>query len=555
MTETLHRTQLSIDGASLRLADLVTVARATRDDIVVGLDPAAVSVMETTVQLKEALVAKDVPGYGLTTGFGDSCTRQVSAALAGRLQQNLILYHLNGVGPQTPEDVARAAILIRANCLSRGPSAVRPDLVRALLLLLERQIVPLIPERGSLGASGDLVPLSYIAAALIGEGEVLHRGRRRPAREALADEGIAPVVLEPKEGLALINGTSFGAAFAALAAWDAAELSWVCDLATAMTVDVLGGNVSHYAEFIHASKGHPGQLRSAAVIRDLLAGSSLTTTYEEILSRSDRLDGRDHQLLAQRIQDKYSVRCAPHVNGVLRDTLTWAVDWLEREINSSNDNPLFDPDTGELHHGGNFYAGHVGQVAESLKIATANVADLLDRQLALIVDEKFNGDLPANLVDPATALIGEANLHHGFKGMQIACSSVTAEALKLAAPATVFSRSTEAHNQDKVSMATTAARDARTVVELTREVAAIHLLALAQAVDLRGPRNAAPAVRRAHALIREHVPFVDRDRRMDHDIHRVVELIRSGALRAAVTGRAAPPDLGSAPLPPDPVEE
>ncbi|WP_329110616.1 aromatic amino acid ammonia-lyase [Micromonospora sp. NBC_01699] len=544
MTQTLNGTHLRLDGHSLRIADVVRIARSTVDDSTVELDPAAAVVMDSTVRRKDDLVAQDLPVYGLTTGFGDSCTRQVAATRAVALQRHLILYHLNGVGPQTPADVARATVLIRANCLSRGPSAVRPELVRALLHLLDRQITPVIPERGSLGASGDLVPLSYLAAALLGEGEVEHRGVRRPAREALALEGLTPVELAAKEGLALINGTSFGAAFATVAASDAAELAWVADLATALTCEVLLGNTSHFAEFIHASKGHPGQCRSAATIRELLAGSVLTTTYAEILARRDRLDGRDHLILEQRIQDKYSVRCAPHVNGVLRDTLDWVGPWLEREINSSNDNPLFDPATGELHHGGNFYAGHVGQAADALKVAVANLADLLDRQLALVVDEKFNAGLPANLVDPTLADRGEANLHHGFKGMQIACSSVTAEALKLAAPATVFSRSTEAHNQDKVSMATTAAREARTVVELTQQVAAIHLLALAQALDLRGAHDAGPAVRRAHALIRERVPFLDRDRRMDHDIHAVVDLIRTGALRAAVTGHIAPPEIG-----------
>ncbi|MFC0531495.1 HAL/PAL/TAL family ammonia-lyase [Phytohabitans kaempferiae] len=550
MTRTLNGTRLRLDGRSLRITDVVTVARSTVDHGGVELDPAAVVAMEATVRHKDALVAQDLPVYGLTTGFGDSCTRQVGAARTVQLQHNLIRYHLNGLGPQTPADVARAAVLIRANCLSRGASAVRPELVRALLRLLERHITPVIPERGSLGASGDLVPLSYVAAALTGEGEVEHRGVRRLAGEALALEGLAPVDLAAKEGLALINGTSFGAAFAAVAAWDAAELAWVADLATALTCEALRGNTSHFADFIHASKGHPGQRRSAATIRGLLSGSALTTTYAEILDQRDRLDGRDHLILEQRIQDKYSVRCAPHVNGVLRDTLHWVGPWLEREINSSNDNPLFDPATGELHHGGNFYAGHVGQAADALKVAVANLADLLDRQLALVVDEKFNAGLPANLVDPGLAQRGEANLHHGFKGMQIACSSVTAEALKLAVPATVFSRSTEAHNQDKVSMATTAARDARTVVELTRQVAAIHLLALAQALDLRGARHAAPAVRRAHALIRERVPFLDRDRRMDHDIHAVVDLIRDGELRAATTGHTGPPEIGvSAPHP------
>jgi histidine ammonia-lyase/phenylalanine ammonia-lyase len=207
---------------------------------------------------------------------------------------------------------------------------------------------------------------------------------------------------------------------------------------------------------------------------------------------------------------------------------------VEVEANSANDNPLFDPDAGEVHNGGNFYAGHIGQAMDSLKVAVANVADLLDRQLELVVDEKFNAGLTPNLIARAILESEEAGLHHGFKGMQIACSAITAEALKNTAPATVFSRSTEAHNQDKVSLGTIAARDARTVIELTQSVAAIHLLALCQALDLRGPHKAAPAVRRAYEAIRQQVAFVDRDRAMEADVRAVVELIRTGAFWRAV---------------------
>ncbi|MFG2605967.1 histidine ammonia-lyase [Streptomyces sp. NPDC048514] len=524
---------LALDGASLSPRHVARAARGGDPPVRVTLSAQARERMRASVDLKLSLMAEEIPIYGVTTGFGDSCTRQVSPDKARDLQRNLILYHLNGVGPAAEPAVARATMLIRANALSRGPSAVRPEVVDRLLQCLERDILPLIPERGSLGASGDLVPLCYLAAALIGEGEVSHRGRVRPALDALLAEGLEPLLLEPKEGIGLINGTSFTAAYAVLAAWDARELAFVAELTTAMTLEALRGNASAMHAFVHENKPHPGQVTSAASVRALLTGSRLATSFEEILLRRERLTGRGYVQLDEPVQEKYSVRCAPHIIGVVHDTLEWAERWLGVEINSSSDNPLFDAREGGLHLGGNFYAGHVGQAMDSLKTAVAGLADLLDRQLALVVDEKFNNGLPPNLVVARDPDDPQAGLHHGFKGMQIAASAVTAEALKQANPASVFSRSTEAHNQDKVSMGTIAARDARTINGLVRETAAIHLLALAQAIELRGVEQSSPAIRAVHALIREHSAFVDRDRRLDRDISAVIHLIGSGALRRA----------------------
>jgi histidine ammonia-lyase/phenylalanine ammonia-lyase len=533
MTEALTVRGLAIDGASLTTRAVAAAARAGSPEV--RLSEAAEEQMEAALPLKWSLIEQGVPIYGVTTGFGDSCIRQIGADKAHELQRNLVLYHLNGTGPIAPADVASATMMIRANSVSRGTSAIRPEVVRSLLEHLSHGITPRIPERGSLGASGDLVPLCYLAAALIGEGDVNHNGVVRPALDALLDEGIEPVRLEPKEGLALINGTSYTAAWGVLALWDAREITIAAELATAMTVEALVGNASAFHPFIHQNKPHPGQIASAAAIRTMLDGSQLATSFEEILIRREMIGERGYVQLAEehRIQDKYSVRCAPQIIGILRDTIDWADRWVETEINSSTDNPLFDAANGGLHLGGNFYAGHVGQSMDSLKTAVANIADLLDRQLELVVDEKFNEGLPPNLIVAREADDPEAGLHHGFKGMQIAASAITAEALKQTMPSSVFSRSTEAHNQDKVSMGTIAARDARTVNGLVREVAAIHLLALAQAIDLRGAELASPSVRAVHALIREVSPFVDRDRRLDRDVAAVIELIESGALRRA----------------------
>ena len=230
------------------------------------------------------------------------------------------------------------------------------------------------------------------------------------------------------------------------------------------------------------------------------------------------LDGAGFRELERSVQDKYSIRCAPHITGALRDTLEWVEKWVAIEINSSDDNPLFDAGAGRVQSGGNFYGSHITQAMDALKIALANMADLFDRQLELIVDEKFNSGLTPNLIPYFDHTDPEAGLHHGFKGMQLSCSALTAEALKMCNPASIHSRSTEAHNQDKVSMGTIAARDARSIVEILQHIAAIHLIAIAQALDLRGVEKASPKAREAHALIRARVAFLDGDRRMDHDI-------------------------------------
>ncbi|OLR92683.1 HAL/PAL/TAL family ammonia-lyase [Actinokineospora bangkokensis] len=517
---------LTLDGRELSPSAVADVAR--QDHPLVLLGDSAVERMAASVASRDELLARAIPIYGVTTGFGDSCDRQISPAKAAALQRNMVLYHLNGVGPPATPEVARATMVIRANSLARGTSGIRPEVVRTLLAMLAADVLPLIPERGSVGASGDLVPLSYLAAALIGEGEVRHRGTTRPAADALAAEGITPVVLQPKEGLALVNGTSFAAAYAVLALRDAQHAVHAAELASAMVLEALLGNASAMHPFIHENKPHPGQVESAAAIRGLLAGSGLAVSSDDIFLRRERLGDRSYLHLGDRVQDPYSIRCAPQVIGIARDTLRWAGRWLTTEINSSTDNPLFDGD--DLHLGGNFYAGHVAQAMDALKVAAANLAGLLDRQLAVVVDEKVNRGLPPNLITPTGPGDPESGLHHGFKGMQIAASAVTAEALKATAPASVFSRSTEAHNQDIVSMGTIAARDARTVLGLVREVTAIHLLALTRAVELRGAAAASPATRRAIAAIRARTAPHTRDRRMDADVAAVMRLLDQGAL-------------------------
>jgi len=522
-----HFPPLLVDGQRLALADVARIAFAP-----IGrgfeIPQEALRRMAESVRCKDVLVASGTAIYGVTTGFGDSSSRQVDPRRSEEMQRNLLRFLRVGVGPDAPDDVVRATMLIRANCAARGNSGIRAEPIELLLDLLALDILPVIPERGSVGASGDLAPLSYVAAALVGEGEVRHQGRRMSTAEALRAHALRPVALQSKEGLALVNGTSFMAAYLALAFAEATELIWIAELCTALATETRLSTDRQFADFPHRHKPHPGQIDSAAHIHRMLAGSGLTNSETEKVAADNKLG---YVELSRGVQDPYSIRCAPHVIGVLRDTAHWVENWLNIEINSSNDNPLFDATSGEVFNSGNFYGGHIAQAAQSLAAATASVADLLDRQLQLLVDEKFNLGLPPNLIPPLPVDHASAGLHHGFKGAQIAASALTAEALHLTTPAASFSRSTESHNQDKVSMGTIAARHARTTGGLALDVAAIHLLALCQAADLRDADRLGPITGAVHAHVRKQIAFLDQDRPMDGDIEAIGAMIRRGELR------------------------
>ncbi|WP_405628639.1 histidine ammonia-lyase [Streptomyces sp. NBC_01174] len=520
--DSAHRrpvTPVLADGHTLTLGDVAEVALngAARP---LSVPDDAVQRMNASLKLKQELIEEGAAIYGVTSGFGDSSGQRIPPEQSEELQRHLVRFLGTGVGPIAPADVTRATMLIRANCLARGHSAVRPELVQLLVACLSADILPRIPERGSVGASGDLVPLSYIARLLTGTGEVhVAGGGTGTAEEALKRAGLTPVVLEAKEGLALLNGTSFMSGFAALAVHGAQQIAFAADLCTALTSQLRHGNPAHFEDFLFAQKPHPGTRAAAARLRELIDGSGAYDAADDVDS----------------LQDPYSIRCAPHVTGVLADTLTWVTDWMTTEINSSNDNPLFNTGRRAAENGGNFYGGHVGLAMDALKTAVASVGDLLDRQLELVVDEKFN-DLTANLAPhPRGNGDSQASLNHGFKGMQITASALVAEALKNTMSATSFSRSTEAHNQDKVSMGTIAARDAHTVTHLVLHVTAIHLLALCQAADLRGPHLLSPATRTAYDLIRTHSPYLDTDRPLDQDIETITRLIADGTLKTALT--------------------
>jgi histidine ammonia-lyase len=482
-----------------------------RARVALDADPAYRRQLESSRESLERQLRAGRAIYGVTTGVGESCETQVPAALSDEMSVNLLRFHGCGTGAPLSDEESAAVVAVRLGSLARGHSGVRTVVLERLVDLLNHRILPRIPSEGSVGASGDLTPLSYVAAVLIGEREVSFRGQVVPAAQALAACDLAPLVLRPKESLALMNGTSMMTGIACLAFRRARNLARLAAALSAMASDVLRGNPSHFDARIFAVKPHPGQSACARWIRD------------DLQYRPEAPGG------TARIQDRYSIRCAPHVIGVLLDALAAFRPLLETEVNSVNDNPIVDAERDEILHGGNFYGGHVAFVMDGLKTVVANVADLLDRQLALLCNPMTNNGLPADLVARTGA---ERVAHHGFKAMQISASALTAEALKLTMPASVFSRSTESHNQDKVSMGSIAARDCQRVLELTETVAVIELLALCQAVDLRAPENCRGRSLTLHEAVRAHVARNDADRRQDVDIARLLRQYRGGHLPA-----------------------
>jgi len=487
-----------IGGRRLTIEEVVSIANQ-RTPVALSADPAWRARIERGADFLRRHLLQGATVYGVNTGYGDSCVVDVPMELVEVLPLQLLRYHGCGMGQHLDDAQTLAVIAARLNSLAYGFSGVRHVLLERLADLINHRVLPRIPSEGSVGASGDLTPLSYVAAALVGERDVRFRDELCDARSVWAKLGHTPLTLAPKEGLALMNGTAVMTGLACLAFARAGHLTRLAARLTALSTVALDGRAAHFDPMLFEVKPHAGQAEAAAWIREDLAG---------------REDTPGH-----RLQDRYSIRCAPHVIGVARDALSWVRRDVENELNSANDNPLIDPDGERVLHGGNFYGGHIAFAMDALKVAVANLADLMDRQLALLVDDKFNNGLPRSLSGAAPE---RASINHGFKAVQISSSAWTAEALKLTMPASVFSRSTEAHNQDKVSMGTIAARDCLRILELTEQVAAAHTLATVQAARLRLRINNTTPIPPPLQTFMESVtagsPFVDEDRALESDL-------------------------------------
>jgi len=523
-----------LTGAGLTIDDVVAVARHGAE---AHLDPDARARAAEAKIVIDRLVAEGQVVYGVTTGFGALATTFVPPERTRELQERLLLSHAAGVGSPLPTEVVRAMLLLRANTLALGHSGCRPELIDRLCEMLRLGVHPVVPEQGSVGASGDLAPLAHLALPLIGRGEVDLAGRRMPAGDALAAVGLVPLTLEPKEGLALLNGTQMMGAIGALLLADADRLARTASTIAALSVEALLGTEVAFSAAYQLARPHPGQVRTAAELRWLLRDSTLQAA---------------HRALDHRVQDPYSLRCVPQVHGASRDAFDHLRRVLDVEINAATDNPLVFPGAGvvpadalatgggQVISGGNFHGQPVALALDFAKLALAELGSISERRVALMLDPRLNEGLPA--------FLGAASgLDSGLMILQYTAASLVSEDKVLAHPASADSVPTSANQEDHVSMGSIAARHARSVLGHVEHILAIELLCAAQALDLRLALvdRALPGVgvREAHALVRSVIPHLDHDREPGPDIEAALRLVRDG--RLAVLADPPRPTPGS----------
>jgi histidine ammonia-lyase len=518
---------IRLDGGTLAIEDLLRIAR---DGARVELDEDAVTRMRSSRAVVERCVDQELVRYGITTGFGKFCNVVISKEENTILQKNLIMSHACGLGEPLAQEVVRAMMALRANALAVGNSGIRPQTVQLLIDMLNAQIIPIVPEKGSLGASGDLAPLAHIALVMIGLGEAQFKGERMAGSAALSLAGLKPVVLEAKEGLALINGTQAMTAIGALAVHDACIAYSSAQLASALTIQALRGIMDAFDPRIHELRRQPGQIACASEMRRLLEDSRLVTRQGE-----------------SRVQDAYALRCIPQVHGASRDALAYARQVLERELNAVTDNPLIFPDPslllegsmgvgdkrdpGDIISGGNFHGQPIALAMDFLSIASAELANISERRLERLVNPALSEGLPAFLTT-------SGGINSGFMIVQYVAASLVSENKSLAHPASVDSIPSSANQEDHVSMGTIAARKARAIVGNTQKVIALELAAACQALDLRAIQMGIPSIESllspstaaAYRVVRSVVDRLDGDRVMYPDLDAIATLVAEGSI-------------------------
>lgn len=491
--------RVALDGASAKLSeDARRRVQASRDYV-------------------ERLLAEGATVYGVTTGFGRFATTKIAAEQVAQLQRNLLLSHAVGVGDSLPAPVVRAMLLLRAQSLAIGYSGVRPLLIDALLALLDAGVLPRVPAKGSVGASGDLAPLAHLALPLIGEGEAEFAGELVSGAEALARAGLEPLTLEAKEGLALINGTQLMTAICVLALVEAESLARHADIAAAMTVEALLGSHVPFSEHVTRLRPHPGASQVGDNLRRLLADSEINASHSD----------------CGRVQDAYSLRSVPQVHGASRDALAYLRGVVEVELASVTDNPLIFSAEEQVVSAGNFHGQPLALAADFAAIAVAELASISERRIEQLVNPALSG-LPAFLTR-------EGGLNSGLMVAQYTAAALVSENKVLAHPASVDSVPTSANQEDHVSMGAHAARKLREVVTNARHVLAIELIAAAQALDFRAPLRPAGGVAAAHAWVRERVATLARDRYLAPDVAAIADGIAGGSLTSAVAAVTGDP--------------
>jgi histidine ammonia-lyase len=490
--------KIMIDGNSLTIDQVAQVARFGAE---VEIAEDAKKAIVRSREIVDRFVEEKRNVYGITTGFGKFSDVAISKEETKGLQRNLIISHACGVGAFFSEEISRAIMLLRVNALSKGYSGIRLSTVETLVSMINKGVTPLVPEKGSLGASGDLAPLSHMVLVMLGLGEALYQGEALSGKEAMDRAGIEVIELTSKEGLALINGTQVMTAVGCLTAYDAVKALKLADISAAMTMEALNAITDAFDPRVHAVRPHKGQMDSAANLLRILEGSGLTTRQGEI-----------------RVQDAYSLRCVPQIHGASKDTLNYVISKLNIEINSVTDNPIIFPDDDAAISGGNFHGQPVALAFDFLGIAIAEIANACERRIERLVNPQLSG-LPAFLTP-------HGGLHSGFMIAQYSAAALVSENKVLAHPASVDSIPSSANQEDHVSMGTIAARKARDILSNTIYVLAVELLASAQGIDFKDASKLGKGTRVAYDLVRNAVPKLVEDREMYKDFRVAERLIR-----------------------------
>lgn len=494
-----------LDGEHLTLEQLASIA----DGAKVALAPAARERVAAARRVVDERAQGDEPVYGINTGFGSFAETRIDRSDLAALQVNLVRSHAAGVDTPLPVRAVRATMALRANVLAKGFSGIRVETLETLIAMLNRGVHPLVPSRGSVGASGDLAPLAHVALVLIGEGEVWDGHTRTPGKAALAAAGLDPVVLGPKEGLALINGTQASTAVAALALAGAERLARAADIAAALSIDGLQGSIKPFDARIHAARPFSGQSVVAANLLRLLSGSPINASHAH----------------CGRVQDAYSLRCVPQVHGAAREALAWVRGILNVEMNAATDNPMVFAESGEIVSGGNFHGAPVALGADVLVLALAQLATISERRSERLVNPSLSG-LPAFLTQ-------HGGLQSGLMLAQVTAAALTSELKTLAHPASVDTIPTSANKEDHVSMSMSAALKSERALQLATNVLAVEVLCACQAIDLLAPLVSTDVLMRVHDAVRARVGTLADDRPPSPDIAAIAEMIREGALEYA----------------------
>ncbi|HEY8507081.1 MAG TPA: histidine ammonia-lyase [Steroidobacteraceae bacterium] len=482
-----------------------------------SLHPASKEKIVASARAVERIVQQGDPVYGINTGFGKLAKVRIDDNELAALQRNIVLSHCAGVGEPLPAPIVRLMIALKLASLGQGASGIRLETAERLAALLAKDLIPVIPVQGSVGASGDLAPLSHLAAALIGAGEILAAGKRMPAAEALKKAGLEPLTLAPKEGLALLNGTQFSTACALAALFETETIFQSALVTGALATEAARGSDTPFDPRIHLLRGHRGQIETADALRRLMAGSAIRAS---------------HLTNDPRVQDPYCLRCQPQVMGAVLDTLRHAARVLGTEANGVSDNPLIFAETDEALSGGNFHAEPVAFAADIMAIALCEIGSLAERRIAMLVDADLSG-LPAFLTP-------QPGLNSGFMIPQVTAAALVSENKQRAYPASVDSIPTSANQEDHVSMAAHGARRLLDMAENTMAVIGIELLTAVQGCDFHAPLTSSEALENVRRTVRAHIPHLEEDRYLHTDLQRATELVRSGAVTRAVAGIGLP---------------